>query len=157
MAFVKPEQERILYEAARAAGNSAKTSRVWAAANSQEARFVTVADGVVAQVVERQSVLPPRLDALIRVMTVTRRLPVRVRGAAIACRDQDHIFIPWIEGTYQARSLHLSTCENCGSVEVRDVSRDMLPLASTPLLAPRRRSSVLGWYSGRRAAGRIHL
>jgi hypothetical protein len=41
--------------------------------------------------------------------------------------------------------------------EVRDVSFDRLPDLPTGRLALRRRSDLLGWYTGARAARRVYL
>jgi hypothetical protein len=117
---------------------------------------VTVADGVKALRVERQSPLPPNLPALLGAIEVVRESLVRVVGVRAACKD-DHDYRHWLDGRYAGLSLRLSQCVFCGTVEVRDVSRDLLPGVRTGRLAPRRRSDVLGWYSGRRSNGRQYL
>lgn len=117
---------------------------------------VTVADGVKALKVERQSPLPPNLEALLGSIVVVRSTPVRVLGTRLACRD-DHDYRHWMDGLYAGLSLRLAACLYCGAVEVRDVSVDLLPGVSTGRIKPRRRSVVLGWYSGRRANARRHL
>jgi hypothetical protein len=118
--------------------------------------IVTVADGVQALRVERQSPLPANLQALLGSIVVTRQSIVRILGTRVACKD-DHDYSHWIHGVYAGLSLRLSQCAFCGTVEVRDVSRDLLPGISSGRLSPRRRSDVLGWYSGRRANARQYV
>lgn len=117
---------------------------------------VTVADGVKALRVERQSPLPRNLEALLGAIVVTRELPVAIGGTRLACRD-DHDFREWLLGTYAGLALRLARCPHCGTVEVRDVSFDLLPGVRAGRSGPRRRSDVLGWYSGRRSNGRTYL
>lgn len=121
------------------------------------ARFVTI-EGRKAQVVEMRSELPPTLDVLLGALTVVASFPKpRVGGFARACADQDHDFVRWLAGMAIGRELRLSMCVHCGTVEVRDVSLDRrsgLPTGGQEL---RRRDAVLGWYSGKRAAGRVYL
>jgi len=60
----------------------------------------------------------------------------------------------WVTGTYSARSLRLNKCADCQSVEVRDVSFDANVGGSR--LARRPLNRLLGFYSGRRPAGRTY-
>ena len=53
--------------------------------------------------------------------------------------------------------LLLNRCAFCGTVEVRDVSFHHPAGLRSATLAPRRRSDVLGWYSGKRPGGRTYL
>lgn len=122
-----------------------------------EAKFSRVADGVVAQVIERKSPLPRKLEPLLSGLRVTRSYPVRLLGTRLACRDAEHEFAPWRDGIYAGLELRLALCPFCGVVEVRDVSLDLLPGVRAGRLAPRRRNDVMGWYSGRREAGRTYL
>lgn len=123
-----------------------------------EPRFERIADGVVAQVIEPSFRLPPRLDAMLARTIVTAEFPMRVVGARIACRDAEHDFgRPWIRGVFAGLEVKLSRCPYCGTVEVRDVSVDVLEGMGPSTLDPRRRDVVIGWYTGRRAGGRQYL
>lgn len=128
-----------------------------APARADEVRFVTISDGVVAQVVERTPPIPRRLDPLLASIRVLRRWPARILGARRACTDAEHAFQPWLDGIYNGLELRLALCPFCGVVEVRDVSLDLIPGLSSGVLEPRRRDDVLGWYSGRRQAARVYL
>lgn len=127
--------------------------------NSLAPRFVRIADGVTAQAIERipTSPLPRRLDLLLGSMLVTRRLPLKVIGARQACTDAEHVFSLWMQGVFSHLELRLARCSFCGVVEVRDVSLDLMPGVSVGRGGPKRRSDVLGWYSGRRSAARTYL
>jgi hypothetical protein len=116
---------------------------------------VTVADGVRALKVERQSPLPANLNALLGEILATRQSLVRVMGTRLACRD-DHPYVHWMDGRYRGMDLRLAQCPYCGVIEVRDVSFDLLPGVRTGRIGPRRKSDVLGWYSGRRANARTY-
>jgi hypothetical protein len=129
---------------------------VTVAARNSEPRIVRIADGVIAQVVER-SVLPPRLDALLAALRGARSVPVLVLGTRRACTDESHAYAAWVTGVYGPRELQLSRCTFCGAVEVRDVSYDILPGLKAGRGGPRRRDDVLGWYSGSRPLGRTYL
>ncbi len=48
------------------------------------------------------------------------------------------------------RQLRLMACQDCGAVQVRDVSVDTLPGLSSGRHAPRRRDHIIGWYAGAR-------
>lgn len=123
-----------------------------------EPRFERLADGVIALVIERPSVLPPTLDALLATIAVVERLAIRVSGFAKACADVDHRLVPWVKGHLAGRDLRLAMCADCGVVEVRDVSVDRLPgLGAGVRLAPRRRDDLIGWYTGPRPANRIYF
>lgn len=122
-----------------------------------ETRFARVADGVMAQVIQRQSPLPSKLEPLLSGMRVTAQTNVRLFGARRACTDAEHQFAPWRSGIYAGLELQLALCPFCGVVEVRDVSLDLLPGVSAGRSGPRRRNDVLGWYSGQRQAKRTYL
>lgn len=123
----------------------------------QQPRFTTIG-GRVAQVVQVPRFLPPRLDALLAGLLVVERLPrPTLAGFSVECADTDHRLMPWLRGAYAGRELALLTCTHCGAVEVRDVSLDLLPGLRSGHTAPRRRNAVLGWYSGKRRAGRVYL
>jgi len=122
----------------------------------REPIFVTIADGLKAQVVERRSPLPQRLDPLLSGIVVLKRFPVTIVGARQACTDASHELQPWLWGIYANLELRLSLCAFCGMVEVRDISFDVLPGAMGHG-KPRRRDAVLGWYTGKRPAGRTYL
>lgn len=99
------------------------------------------------------TILPSNLDALLRLISSGLVYPVPVRGATTACTaDWHHEWRLWITGTYSGRSLRLNKCANCEAVEVRDVSLDAVIGLSRLKARPLNR--LLGWYSGRRPAGR---
>ena len=100
-------------------------------------------------------ILPSNLDALLRLIGSGLVYPVLIRGATTACTaDQSHDMQLWITGTYSGRSLRLNKCAGCESVEVRDVSLDAS--IGNAKLARRPLNRLLGWYSGRRPAGRTY-
>ena len=98
-------------------------------------------------------VLPSNLDALLRLIRSGLVYPVPVRGATAACTaNLTHDMRLWVTGTYSGRSIRLNKCADCESVEVRDVSLDAV--IGEARLAPRPLNRLLGWYTGRRPAGR---
>lgn len=145
--------------------------------------FTTVADGVRAQVV-RRTVLPPHLDSgshesrraacpcrpLLPQLATLRAYPVAPRGTREACTQEEHDLRPLRMATWPqapaalaAQALRgrvellLTMCAYCGAVEVRDVSYHAMPGLVPGALEHRRRSDVLGWYSGKRPAGRVFV
>lgn len=118
-----------------------------------EPRIIRIGDGLLAQVVER-SILPRRLDLLLGELRFVRSRDVRLLGTRRACAEAEHDLSPWRTGVWRERELRLSLCAFCGAIEVRDVSLDILPGVMAGSGGPRRRSDLLGWYSGRRHAGR---
>ena len=92
------------------------------------------------------SILPARLDTLLRLIGRGVVYPVPVRGASAACMVETHDMCRWIEGTYSGRELRLNKCSHCESVEVRDVSLD-LAIGDTRL-SRRPLNRLLGWYTG---------
>lgn len=148
-----------------------------------EAVFTTVADGQRAQVVRRR-VLPPHLDSrahegrraacpcrpLLEQIETLSSWPVVPRGTREACTQEEHDLQPlrlaiWPTApaalAAQAQggrvALTITMCAYCGAIEVRDVSYHVLEGQRAGSLAPRRRSDVLGWYSGKRPAGRVYV
>lgn len=119
--------------------------------------IVTVADGVRAVRVEAVSPLPGSLDQLLSRLVVTEKRPAFDRGTRRDCTDEQHEFNPWLVGIYVGLTLRLNRCPWCGTVEVRDQSLDLLPGLVPGRGGPRRRDELLGWYAGKRPAGRIHL
>jgi hypothetical protein len=116
--------------------------------------------------------LPPTLERLLLGLRVVRRHQVVLRngGASVACGAGAHEFRLWLEGLFQpsvqvgaeqsarlSLSLQLLTCVNCETVEVRDVGVDRLDSLPMGSLAPRRRSALLGWYTGSRRNHRTYL
>jgi hypothetical protein len=98
-------------------------------------------------------VLPANLDALLRLLSNGLVYHVPVGGAITACTaTETHDMRLWVTGTYMQRSLRLLKCANCEAVEVRDVSLDANIGGSR--LARRPLNRLLGWYTGRRPAGR---
>lgn len=148
-----------------------------------EARFTTVADGRIGQVVSR-TLLPPHLDSrahegrtascicqpLFTQLSARQQWPVVPRGAREACTQEEHDLRPlrvaiWrsAPGALRARALHgrvelmVTMCAYCGVVEVRDVSYHAPGDLRSGSLQPRRLSDVLGWYAGARPAGRVYI
>lgn len=128
------------------------------AAREREPHIIRIGDGVFAQVVDRSALLPAKLEPLLVGMRVVREITdVRIAGARRACMENEHALQPWRQGLYRGLELRLSLCFFCAAVEVRDVSLDILREGAVALtLADRahRRDAVLGWYAGRRPAGR---
>lgn len=143
-------------------------ARAPVAGDRAEPRITTIGDGQYAQVVERR-LIPPHVSSgshqgraascpcrpLIESMTAVRFFPFAALGTRLDCRDQ-HDYRPWVTGVFGTRELELARCRFCEAVEVRDVSLDILPGISAGRGGPRRRSDVLGWYSGSRAAARTY-
>lgn len=149
---------------------------------AQPAEFSRVADGVVAQVVRREQLLPRHLDSsahagrsrcsctpLLELLTTQQHWPVVPRGTREQCTQEEHDLRPlrvamWhsAPAALRRQALHglvqlaLTMCAYCGAVEVRDVSYHALAGLGAGRLAPRRRSDVLGWYAGKRPMGRIY-
>lgn len=98
--------------------------------------------------------LPKTLDLLLHDMQTIQRFNLVVRGWAAACADGEHRLATWRLGVYRRRALRLSMCQDCETVEVRDITSDTLPVVGG---AVNSRNELLGWYSGARAAGRAHL
>lgn len=101
-------------------------------------------------------ILPARLDTLLRLISSGLVYQVPVRGATTACTAAEtHDMRLWVTGTYSGRSLRLNKCADCEAVEVRDVSLDANVGGSR--LARRPLNRLLGWYSGKARARRVHL
>lgn len=116
---------------------------------------VTVADGVRGVRTDLAAgALPPRLDQLLERLKHAESRTVRFLGPRRACVDGEHERVPWIRGVLGAMQLRLDACPYCGGVEVRDVSVDLMAGLEPGSQRPGRRSRVLGWYTGRRPAGR---
>ena len=100
-------------------------------------------------------ILPSHLDALLRLISNGLVYQVPVRGATTACTaTETHDWQLWITGELSGRSVRLNKCADCTSVDVRDVSLDLNIGASR--LERRPLNRLLGWYSGRRPAGRTY-
>jgi len=101
------------------------------------------------------------LDRLLANLSpVWTRNDIAPRGARVACEAlNEHRFAVLREGRHVGldgvvRDLRVEMCEDCGAACVRDITRDRLAGLSTGGQAPRRRDLILGWYSGKRRAGR---
>lgn len=121
----------------------------------------TVMEGVPVLVLERKPPLQPSLDRLLAALaSVTVREDIRPAGASIRCeRDRTHRFGVLREGRHVGldgvvRDLRIQMCRDCGAACVRDISYDRLDGLPVGRRGPRRRDLVLGWYSGKRRAGR---
>lgn len=141
---------------------------------------IAVIEGRRALIVERHPPLPPSLTLLLEGgrgpdgrywsrLTVTARQPLNLGGAAASCLRDDHRLSWWLDGLHtgsdgMTRSLRLNACSDCGAVQVRDVSFDDLtshdPLGRGVVASarrpPRRKSLVIGWYSGARPNQRTY-
>jgi hypothetical protein len=126
-----------------------------------------VIEGQRVLAIERRPPLPPSLSLLLdggrdakgrvwQALRVLRTRPLpRLGGATSGCMAEDHRLVPWVDGLHVGsdgvtRSLHLNVCRDCGTVQVRDASVDMLdrlPTGGRPLL---RKDHLICWYSGSR-------
>jgi hypothetical protein len=128
-------------------------------------------EGRLTAIYERQRPLPPTLDLMLnggrdatgflwRPLRVVSRAPLKVAGARRQCAEQEHRLRLWMMGFQIGRDavirqLQLDACADCGAVCIRDRSFDAidrLPTGNRPL---RRRSHVVGWYSGARPRNRL--
>lgn len=152
--------------------------------SAEEATFATVADGVRAQVVRREYLLPAHLDTrahegrgarcpcqpLLQQLQIVRQWPTTVAGTREACTQEQHELVPFLVGmwpgapaslrlqAYHGRvDITVTRCRWCGAIEVRDTSFHAPAGLRLGALTPRRRSEVLGWYAGSRPRGRLHL
>lgn len=121
-------------------------------------------EGQRTLVVERTPPLPPKLDTLLsQLFGVSAWNEIRPTGAAVQCETwRTHRWGALAEGRHLGsdhvlRDLRVQMCLDCGAVCVRDVSIDRLPGLAPGLGGFARRDLVLGWYSGKRRAGRQHL
>lgn len=136
-----------------------------------EGRLIYI-DGRPVRVFDRARPIAPTLSLLLeggrgpdgylwQPLRVIRRLPLRLGGSAATCRSDDHRFADWLEGFYPCsdgatRQLRLLACQDCGAVQIRDVSMDLLPIAHQSRHAPRRRDHVIGWFAGSRPGNRAY-
>lgn len=124
-------------------------------------RRLEMIEGKRTVVVDRRPPLQPSLDRLIAALySVTVREDIVPRGASIRCEaERTHRFGTLREGKHVGldavvRDLRLEMCRDCGAVCVRDISFDRLDGLPVGRRGPRRRDLVLGWYTGKRRAGR---
>lgn len=119
---------------------------------------VVVIEGQRALYHPVRSILPPAMPTLLRVL---RRVTVLSQpifaGFRSDCGEGNHRLTGWLRGWFGARELLISRCLDCEVAEVRDISFDRLADLPTGRLALRRRSDLLGWYTGARAARRVYL
>lgn len=124
-------------------------------------------EGQPTLVVPAGNGLPPKLDGLLGEMAAfgfAFREDISPAGARPACTVlREHRFRRFRDGRWFARSgprrgqvldLHVRMCADCGAVEVRDVSIDRLAGLVPGRAGFARRDHVLGFYSGKRVAGR---
>lgn len=97
--------------------------------------------------------LPPSLPDLLREFRVFSKSQLIIRGWAAPCGEGEHQLAEWLAGVFRGRVLRLRMCQLCETVEVRDMTRE----SSTLTEAVNSPDELLGWYSGARAAGRVHL
>jgi hypothetical protein len=128
-----------------------------------EPRFQTI-EGQQTLVVERRPPIQPTLDRLLGAMYGGRRHDIRPSGTRPECdRDRQHRFGVLREGRHVGldgivRDLRVEMCRDCGAACVRDISYDVSVAGErVPRNAgqrAQRRNLVLGWYTGKRQAGR---
>ena len=119
---------------------------------------VVVIEGQKARYHPVPSILPPSMATLLRVLRrVTVLSTLRFAGYRSDCGDGNHRLAEWLRGYFGVRELLVSRCLDCSVAEVRDISFDTLPDLPTGRLALRRRSDLLGWYSGARSNQRVYL
>ena len=101
-----------------------------------------------------------KLDAFLGAMTlVTYRDDFALGGASTACVVQrTHRWKRFREGRHMGldgvvRDVRLLMCEDCGAVEVHDISFDVAD-GAVGRRGPARKNHVIGWYSGARRSGR---
>ena len=144
-----------------------------------------VADGLRAQVVHREHLLPPHLDTrahegrmaccgcrpLLSQLRMVRPWDVRIEGTREACTQEDHALVPFLVARWPAAPSALATqayhgevdviltrCRYCGAIEVRDASfHAPAGLRLGTLITQAAHRAVLGWYAGARPRGRVHL
>lgn len=125
---------------------------------------LAIIEGQETLVIERRPPLQPSLDRLLGALYHVRvARDIRPAGARVACeRDRDHRFEVLREGRHVGldgvvRDLRIQMCLDCGAACARDISFDLaiggepVPRGGAPA---KRRDVVLGWYTGRRRAGR---
>ena len=117
--------------------------------------------GDVAARAQAAQKLPLKLDLLLGSLShITAAKDIRPAGARASCEaDREHRFDVLREGRHVGldgivRDLRVLMCLDCGAACVRDISFDRLPGLPTGGQALRRRDLVIGWYSGKRRAGR---
>ena len=110
--------------------------------------------------------LPRKLDLLLgQMFDTTLRVDIRPGGARTTCTVlREHRFVRFREGRWFARDgirrgevldLRLLMCADCGAVQVRDISIDLLRGQARPASGPpQRRDYVMDWYSCARPSGR---
>lgn len=117
--------------------------------------------------------LPRKLDELLRQMATfgfSYIADIRPAGARTACTQlREHRFQRFREGRWFARDgirrgeildLRLLMCADCGAVQVRDISIDVLDTIQNRQKRPaaldrlKRRDHILDYYSGSRPRGR---
>lgn len=130
------------------------------AVRASEPRKVMI-EGRPVQVVERRPPLPAKLDQLLASMfSIYDREDIRPIGAAAQCEQlRTHRFGTLLKGRHfgldrELRDLKVQMCLDCGAVCVRDITFDRMAGLPVGRRGPLRRDLILGWYSGKRRAGR---
>jgi len=114
-----------------------------------------IIEGQQVTVVERKPMLPRKLDDLLAAMIVTRAYRVRLRGFRRDCDVlREHPFVPLREGRFMGTEILVAICPYCEAVCVRDVGFDVIERGIVARGGPQRRDEIIGWYSGKRPAGR---
>lgn len=127
-------------------------------------------EGQMTTVVEKTPPLPQRLDALLAGMfqIFYRDEGIRPKGARAQCEQRQHTMRRLREGRYVCsdgivRDLRVELCIYCEAACVRDISFQRLDemdgghpsdRALHGRGGPVRRNRIIGWYSGKRRAGR---
>jgi hypothetical protein len=119
---------------------------------------VVVIEGQRAMYHPVRSILPPSMSVLLRVLRNAKVLtPLRFAGYRPDCGEGNHRLVGWLNGFYGTRELLIERCLDCEMAAVRDISFDTLRGLPTGRLALRRKSDLLGWYTGSRANRRVYL
>jgi len=120
-----------------------------------------VIEGQDTLVVERKPPLPQKLDELLAAMFgIWAREDIRPAGATTSCEQlRVHRFGVLREGRHlgldgELRDLRIEMCRSCGATCIRDISYDRISGLPVGRRGPLRRDLILGWYSGKRRAGR---
>lgn len=128
-----------------------------------ERERVQTIEGQRVLVVDRKPPLPRKFPDLLHAMFVSQRWDrPHGSGPSSLCDTREHRMRNLVAGRHVGldgvvRDLVVQMCADCEAVCVRDVSLDVavdgerVPQGHG---GPRRRNEILGWYSGKRRAGR---
>lgn len=122
---------------------------------------MAIIEGQPTLVVERTPPLPRRLDELMASMFgLIVKVDIALAGARRECEVlREHRMTVIRQGRAVCtdrvmRDLRIEMCQDCGAACVRDITYDRLAGLPVGRRGPLRRDHVIGWYSGKRRAGR---